>query len=110
MKDISYNSTFIPHGAPATTENTYNGDSLFFCLIASDWLFNVHQSAVTFGAGVQWHEAYDSANQQGRFIVGGLSAGASIGAAGGWVTGGGHSAFSPKFGFDIVIPIYSACA
>ena len=67
----------------------------------------IYLSAVTLGAGVQWHEAYDSANQQGRFIVGGLSSGASVGAAGGWVMGGGHSAFSPKFGLGIVIIILS---
>jgi len=29
-------------------------------------------SAVTFGAGVQWYEAYDFFDQQGRFIVGGF--------------------------------------
>jgi FAD/FMN-containing dehydrogenase len=31
-------------------------------------------------------------------IVGGISLGTSVGAAGGWVMGGGHSVFSPKFG------------
>ena len=55
-------------------------------------------SAVTFGAGVQWHEAYDFVDQQGRFIVGAISPGGSVGCAGGWVMGGGHSAFSPSFG------------
>ena len=54
--------------------------------------------AVTLGAGVQWHEAYDFVQKQGRFILGGISPGASVGAAGGWVMGGGHSFFSPKFG------------
>ena len=54
--------------------------------------------ALTLGAGVQWHEAYDAAQQKGRFIVGGISPGASVGAAGGWVMGGGHSVTSPKFG------------
>ena len=58
--------------------------------------------AVTLGAGVQWHEAYDFVQKQGRFIVGGISPGASVGAAGGWVMGGGHSVFSPKFGLGIV--------
>ncbi|KAF8813980.1 FAD-binding domain-containing protein, partial [Phlegmacium glaucopus] len=81
MKDTLYNSTFVPDGAPVATENTFN--------------------SVTLGAGVQWHEAYDFAQKQGRFIVGGISAGASVGAAGGWVMGGGHSAFSPKFGLGV---------
>ena len=31
MKQTVYNSTFVPNGAPATPENTFNGD--FFVLI-----------------------------------------------------------------------------
>ena len=54
--------------------------------------------AITFGAGVQWSEGYAAANANGRFMIGGISAGLSIGAAGGWIQGGGHSAFSPKYG------------
>ena len=57
--------------------------------------------AVTFGAGVQWHEAYDFVQKQGLYIVGGLSGGGTVGAAGGWVMGGGHSMFSPKFGLGM---------
>ena len=68
--------------------------SLFF-FIPSDLPSYI---AVTFEAGVQWHEAYDFVQKQGRFIVGGISPGASVGAAGGWVMGGGHSVASPKFG------------
>ena len=31
MKDMSYNLTFVPEGAPVTSENTFNGDcALFF--------------------------------------------------------------------------------
>jgi len=52
----------------------------------------------TFGAGVQWHEAYEAAKQHNRVIVGGISPGGSIGAAGGWLSGGGHSAISPNYG------------
>jgi hypothetical protein len=54
--------------------------------------------AITFGAGVQWSEGYAAANANGRFMISGISAGLSIGAAGGWIQGGGHSAFSPKYG------------
>ena len=50
----------------------------------------------TFGAGVQWIEAYDAARQQNRVIVGGSSR--SVGAAGGWFAGGGYSAISPNYG------------
>ena len=32
MKQMLYNSTFVPEGAPVTTENTFNGDSLRFFL------------------------------------------------------------------------------
>jgi len=105
MKEILYNSTFTPEGAPATTENTFNGDSsLSLSFWNLQWAdYYIHLSAVTLGAGVQWHEAYDSIHQQGRFIVGGYSLGASVGAAGGWVMGGGHSAFSPKFGLGKIV-------
>jgi len=50
----------------------------------------------TFGAGVQWFEAYEAAKQHNRAIVGAASR--SVGAAGGWLTGGGHSALAPKYG------------
>ena len=67
-------------------------------------------TAVTIGAGVQWHEAYDFVNQYGRMMVGGASLGGSIGAAGGWLQGGGHSALSPTYGLGMVIapmiPVY----
>ncbi|KAF8157198.1 hypothetical protein B0H34DRAFT_789625 [Crassisporium funariophilum] len=91
LKDRTRIPAFIPQGAPSTATETFD--------------------AVTFGAGVQWHEAYDFVQQEGRFIVGGLSAGSSVGAAGGWIMGGGHSAFAPRHGlgvdnvlqFDIVL-------
>ena len=50
----------------------------------------------TFGAGVQWIEAYEAARQHNRVIVGAASR--SVGAAGGWFAGGGHSAISPNYG------------
>ena len=52
----------------------------------------------TFGAGVQWSEAFDAANQHNRVIVGGVSARGSVGAAGGWLSGGGHSILSTNYG------------
>lgn len=55
-------------------------------------------AAMTLGAGVQWHEAYDAVQAQGRVLVGGLSAGGSVGAAGGWAMGGGHSTIAPAYG------------
>ncbi|KAJ3509924.1 hypothetical protein NLJ89_g4956 [Agrocybe chaxingu] len=79
LKERSFNSRFIPQGAPRSERKTYQ--------------------AVTLGSGVQWGEAYDYVNQQGRFILGGLSLDGTVGAAGGWILGGGHSTFSSTFGF-----------
>jgi len=52
--------------------------------------------AFTFGAGVQWIDAYEAARQHNRAIVGAASR--SVGAVGGWLTGGGHSILSPNYG------------
>ncbi|TFK31866.1 hypothetical protein BDQ12DRAFT_693389 [Crucibulum laeve] len=79
MKDIVYSPAFIPEGAQSSEA------------------FN----AITLGAGVQWHEAYNAVQSHGRFIVGGFSAGGSVGAAGGWVMGAGHSAFAPRHGLGV---------
>ncbi|EIW73963.1 hypothetical protein CONPUDRAFT_170409 [Coniophora puteana RWD-64-598 SS2] len=57
--------------------------------------------AFTLEAGVQWSEAYAAANATGRVLVGGLSAGGSVGAAGGWIQGGGHSALSSNYGLGV---------
>lgn len=54
--------------------------------------------AITLGSGVQWQEAYDAVFAKGRNIVGGIAPGASVGAAGGWLQGGGHSILSPQHG------------
>ncbi|KIJ13627.1 hypothetical protein PAXINDRAFT_80811 [Paxillus involutus ATCC 200175] len=77
MKNITFNPAFVPQGAPA----------------------NETDDVVTLGAGVQWGEAYAAVDQNGRMIVGG-SVG-SIGAAGGWLAGGGHSALSPTYGLGV---------
>jgi FAD/FMN-containing dehydrogenase len=45
---------------------------------------------------VQWFEAYEAARQHNRAIVGAASQ--SVGAAGGWLSGGGHSAIAPNYG------------
>ncbi|KAF8629481.1 hypothetical protein AX15_003414 [Amanita polypyramis BW_CC] len=76
LKNISYDGYFIPQGSPN----------------------NRSYEAITLGAGVQWYEAYNAVNVLGRVVVGGLSIGGSIGAAGGWIMGGGHSPLAPKYG------------
>jgi hypothetical protein len=54
--------------------------------------------ALTLGAGVQWGAAYEAARANNRFVIGGLSLEGSVGAAGGWILGGGHSVLSARHG------------
>ena len=61
-------------------------------------------SAFTFDAGVQWFEAYQAAQQHNRVIVGGISQRGSVGAAGGWLQGGGHSLLAPNYGLGTPTP------
>ncbi|KAI6144934.1 hypothetical protein BKA82DRAFT_4168424 [Pisolithus tinctorius] len=79
MKNITYDAEFAPEGAPAN--ETYQ--------------------AMTVGSGVQWHEAYDVANQNGRMMVGAQDPDGSVGAGGGWFQGGGHSSLSPSYGLGV---------
>ncbi|KIL58570.1 hypothetical protein M378DRAFT_313726 [Amanita muscaria Koide BX008] len=80
LKNITYNEHFVQEGAPPNSQ-TYQ--------------------ALTLGAGVQWREAYTAANHYGRVVVGGISSGGSVGAAGGWILGGGHSMLSPRYGLGV---------
>lgn len=52
----------------------------------------------TLGSGVQWYESYAAADAHSRLLVGGLSAGGSVGSAASWAIGGGHSALAPNYG------------
>ncbi|KAJ6111988.1 FAD linked oxidase N-terminal [Penicillium sp. IBT 18751x] len=52
--------------------------------------------AVKMGAGVQAHEIYEKANELGFTAVGGE--GKTVGVAGGYVLGGGHSPMSSMYG------------
>ena len=61
-------------------------------------------SVFTFEAGVQWFEAYEAAKQHNLVLVGGFSPRGSVGAAGGWLQGGGHSFLSPNYGLGMQIP------
>jgi hypothetical protein len=55
-------------------------------------------SVLTVGAGVQWFEAYDAVYAHNRDIVGGVTSTGSVGAAGGWLQGAGHSVLAPMYG------------
>ncbi|RDX55832.1 FAD-binding domain-containing protein, partial [Lentinus brumalis] len=80
MKNITFDAQFTPTGAPRS---------------------EAVAQAITLGAGVQWQEAYDAVNARSRVLVGGISPGGTVGAAGGWVLGGGHSVLSPTFGLGV---------
>ncbi|KAF8147579.1 FAD-binding domain-containing protein [Crassisporium funariophilum] len=54
------------------------------------------QSAITFGAGQQFQEIFQFAHDNNLIVVGGSDQ--SVGAAGGWGQGGGHSSLTPVFG------------
>ena len=53
-------------------------------------------SAVTVGSGVPLNTLYTASKSVGKIVVGGTAA--NVVAAGGYVQGGGHSAYSPIFG------------
>ncbi|PPQ97192.1 hypothetical protein CVT26_000468 [Gymnopilus dilepis] len=57
------------------------------------------QQALTFGAGEQFQEMYEFANAHGLEIVGGADQ--TVGGAGGWVQGGGHSTLAPVYGMGV---------
>ncbi|KEP49952.1 FAD-binding domain protein [Rhizoctonia solani 123E] len=55
--------------------------------------------AVTVGAANQWYEVYKAADEHNVTVVGGAAR--SVGAAGGWLQGGGHSPLSVKYGMGV---------
>ncbi|OJJ08593.1 hypothetical protein ASPVEDRAFT_47727 [Aspergillus versicolor CBS 583.65] len=74
MKGIEWHDSFVPLGAPDT-------DSI---------------PAVTLQAGEQWSDVYEAASEKGVIVVGGSAR--SVGAAGGYLLGGGHSPFAHYHG------------
>ncbi|KAJ7137762.1 hypothetical protein C8R44DRAFT_838071 [Mycena epipterygia] len=91
LDDIEFSNKFIPVGAPKNTAGEF---------------------VVTMGSGVQWGTVYAMADQHNRSIAGGFSPEGTVGAAGGWLLGGGHSVLSPFYGlgvdnvlqFSVVLP------
>lgn len=55
--------------------------------------------AVTLQAGEQWHEVYADADTHNAIVVGGMAR--TVGAAGGYLTGGGHSPFANLYGLAV---------
>jgi FAD/FMN-containing dehydrogenase len=54
---------------------------------------------MTVGAGVGWQEVYEWAETLGITAIGGYHQ--TVGASGGWLTGGGHSILSPVYGLGV---------
>lgn len=78
LKGLEWHDNFVPQNASCGT---------------------VGSAAVTIQAGEQWIDVYTAAAAQGRIIVGGHAR--TVGAAGGWLTGGGHSPWAYKYGLGI---------
>ncbi|KDQ07937.1 hypothetical protein BOTBODRAFT_38376 [Botryobasidium botryosum FD-172 SS1] len=57
------------------------------------------EKAVTVAAGEYWYDVYKAADAHNSTIVGGACT--SVGAAGGWALGGGHSLLSPQYGLGV---------
>ncbi|CAE6483923.1 unnamed protein product [Rhizoctonia solani] len=78
LKGINFSSSFVASGCPAN-ETT--------------------QPAVTVRAAEQWLDVYKAADQRNVSVVGGAAR--SVGAAGGWIQGGGHSPLGGLFGMGV---------
>lgn len=112
MRGIKWSDNWVPTGTSSVNSTT----------IAKG------QSVVTYASGEQWKDVYAEAYQKGKIVTGGTTgvslnmscnSGTSetdrkqtVGAAGGWLQGGGHGFWSNKFGlgvdnvveFELVIP------
>ncbi|KAK6983987.1 cytokinin dehydrogenase 11 [Favolaschia claudopus] len=78
LKNMSYQPAFVPERCPKN---------------------HLSQPAATFGAGVQWAEAYEFADVHNITLVGGTDR--SVGVVGGWLQGGGHSVLSNTMGLGV---------
>lgn len=106
LQNITYNSTFVPQGAPIS--KTYDG--IFF---RSSGKFDANIDfkfylGITLGAGVSWNDAYDAVQKRGRVLVGGVSPDGTVGAAGGWLFGGGHGILSPQYGLGMPLVVINS--
>ncbi|KAE8391183.1 FAD binding domain protein [Aspergillus alliaceus] len=81
LKGIEFHDSFTAQGAPTEASGI---------------------PAVTLQAGEQWFDVYQAAAKQGVLVVGGSAR--TVGAAGGYLLGGGHSPFAHYYGLaaDII--------
>ncbi|BGP40891.1 hypothetical protein JCM10449v2_004856 [Rhodotorula kratochvilovae] len=75
LKDRLFEPLFVPVGAPSGTQP---------------------QKALVIGAGNVVKDLYKAADEAGVVVAGGVSQ--TVGAAGGFVLGGGHGPFAPSYG------------
>ncbi|CAE6458193.1 unnamed protein product [Rhizoctonia solani] len=78
LKGINFTDSFVASGCPRN---------------------ETAQPAVTVKAAEQWLDVYKAADQHNVSVVGGAAR--SVGAAGGWVQGGGHSPLGALFGMGV---------
>ncbi|KAI0139853.1 FAD-binding domain-containing protein [Xylariaceae sp. FL1272] len=78
LRKTTYSKSFVPSGCPRGTKSA---------------------PALTLGAGVSTQEAMDFAKEKGVLFVGANSP--SVGASGGWLLNGGHSALSGSYGLAV---------
>ncbi|CAE6418437.1 unnamed protein product, partial [Rhizoctonia solani] len=76
LKYINYSTSFVPEGCNVSTA-----------------------PVLTFGAGQDMGSLYEFAEQHNITFIGG--SGKTVGAAGGWIQGGGHSILSNKYGMGV---------
>ncbi|TFK91561.1 FAD-binding domain-containing protein [Polyporus arcularius HHB13444] len=77
LQEVSYDQAFVPAGCPSESSSP----------------------GVTFGAGVTQGTLYEFAEAHNLTLPGGPSL--TVGAAGGYIQGGGHSIFSNAFGLAV---------
>ncbi|OQD71321.1 hypothetical protein PENPOL_c001G07555 [Penicillium polonicum] len=78
LRSMSYSADFAPRGSKNTARR---------------------YQAITVGAGVNFDEAYEFAQENNVTILGGYSS--TVGVSGGWVQNGGHSILSPVYGLGV---------
>ncbi|CAE7193056.1 unnamed protein product [Rhizoctonia solani] len=78
LKGINFTEAFVPNGCSED---------------------KIGVPAATIGAAEQWIDVYKAANDQNVTIVGGAAR--TVGAAGGWIQGGGHSPLGAMYGMGV---------
>ncbi|CAG8676904.1 595_t:CDS:2, partial [Acaulospora colombiana] len=106
LKGIEFDDHFKPSGAP----NNVSPQGVVHVAAGEHWYCKFEQIS-SCGQSIDGYlDVNKAADEHGVTVVGGASY--SVGAAGGWILGGGHSSLSPQYGlgvdnvvqFEIVTP------